>query len=136
MARKVNSELREAWRQRIERHQQSGLTVAAFCVREGVTQGTFFTWKRKLRGKHHSKANRPARRQPAPAVRPVAPDSSKATFVQLPISSTQASPWIELVLAEGTIIRVPQQNLAALQVVLRAIGGSSRWPAIEEARDA
>jgi len=103
MARKVNLERRESWRQRIERQRQSGQTVAEFCRREGVPQAK------------------------AP---------SKAPFVQLPLSSTRTSPWIELVLVEGTIIRIPQQNLPALQTVLRAVDSTSRWPVTKGAHDA
>ncbi|MGD0900196.1 MAG: hypothetical protein ABR915_20370 [Thermoguttaceae bacterium] len=33
------------------------------------------------------------------------------------------SPWIELALPDGTVVRLPQQNLAALAVVLRALRG-------------
>ena len=42
MARKVNQALREEWRKRIERQRQSGLTVAEFCQREGVSTATFY----------------------------------------------------------------------------------------------
>ena len=44
-----------------------------------------------------------------------------ANFVQLPVLSVPSSPWIELALADGTIVRVPQQNLAALQTVLHSL---------------
>jgi len=136
MVRKLNLEVRELWRQRIEGQGRSGLTVAEFCRREGVPQGGFYTWKRKLRGKSRRNPKRPARRQPAPAVRPVSQASSKAAFLQVPLSSMRTSPWIELVLPEGAIIRLPQQNLAALKTVLHALDGGSRWRATEETRDA
>jgi hypothetical protein len=136
MARKVNLERRKLWHQRIDRQRQSGLTVAEFCRREGVPQGSFYWWKRNLPGKSGSTRKRPARRQPGQAVRPVPQARSEAAFVQLPLSSTRTSPWIEVVLVEGTIIRLPEQNLTALQTVLRALGGASRWPAREETQDA
>jgi hypothetical protein len=44
-------------------------------------------------------------------------------FVQLPLTAVQPSPWIELVLADGTVVRLPQQNLTALVTVLRALRG-------------
>ena len=47
-------------------------------------------------------------------------------FLQLPLEAVQPSPWIELVLADGTIVRVPQQNLAAVVAVLRALRGEPR----------
>jgi len=140
MTRKVNLELREEWRQRIERQRQSGLTVAEFSQREGVSSATFYVWKRKLRDKSRSRSKRPARRQPAgtPAagVGPVPQAPSDATFVQLPLAPASMSPWIELVLLEGTVIRVPQQNLAALQTVLHALSSVPRSPSLGEARHA
>jgi hypothetical protein len=32
-------------------------------------------------------------------------------------------PWIELVMADGTILRLPQQNLAALITAMRVLRG-------------
>jgi hypothetical protein len=48
----------------------------------------------------------------------VAPD-----FLQLPVTTVPSSPWIELALADGTVLRLPQQNLAALLAVLRLLRG-------------
>ena len=39
----------DQWRQLIERQGGSGLTVAAYCLERGITQGSFYTWKRRLR---------------------------------------------------------------------------------------
>lgn len=33
--------------------------------------------------------------------------------------------WIELTLVDGTIVRIPQQNLAALQTVFTILRGSA-----------
>jgi hypothetical protein len=46
-----------------------------------------------------------------------------AAFLQLPVNVAQGSPWIELALADGTILRLPQQNLAALVAALRLLRG-------------
>jgi hypothetical protein len=40
---------REEWRQIIDGQRPSGLTVAAYCLQRGVTPGSFYTWKRRLR---------------------------------------------------------------------------------------
>ena len=128
MAREVNQALREEWRKRIEGQQQSGLTVAKFCHREGVSQATFYLWRRKLQSAQASRAKMTSGRQKevartnregqSPAT------SSSLPFVQLPLSAPPSCPWIEVVLAEGTVIRLPQQNLAALQTVLQTLGGA------------
>jgi hypothetical protein len=39
----------DAWRQIIDGQQPSGLTVVAYCLEWGITQGSFYTWKRRLR---------------------------------------------------------------------------------------
>ena len=140
MSRKVNLELRKVWRQRIERQRQSGLTVAEFSQQEGVSPKTFYAWKRKLRGSSRSRSKRTARQQPTrtpgPSAGPRSKAPSDATFVQLPLVRPQTSPWNALGLVEGTIIRVPQQNMAALQTVLHALRSVPRSPSLGEVRDA
>ena len=42
------SSARDKWHDLIERQQTSGLSVAAFCRRDGVAESSFFAWKRKL----------------------------------------------------------------------------------------
>ena len=44
-------------------------------------------------------------------------------FLQLPVTAVQTMPWIELAMADGTILRLPQQNLAALITALRVLRG-------------
>ena len=36
------------WRERLVRFQDSGLTIGAFCEREGVSVSSFHAWKRRL----------------------------------------------------------------------------------------
>ena len=137
MAQKVDQELFDRWRQRIEQQRQGGLTVAEFSRQDGISEGNFYAWKRRLQGKPRTKSKQATRRRPtgtrAVSVRTVPEPASEAAFVQLPLTTTGTSPWIELVLAEGTVIRIPQQNLAALQTVLGALGGACRSPSIREA---
>lgn len=37
-----------AWRSRLQRHAQSGKTIAAFCRNESVSTATFHIWRAKL----------------------------------------------------------------------------------------
>jgi hypothetical protein len=138
MTRKRNQALWHQWRQRLERQAESGLSIAAFCRREGVSQVSFHTWKRKLRGstsarssQEHAGLRRSERHRDIvghPSGRRSLPTHSAATqhsanFLRLPVLSARSSPWIELTLVDGTIVRVPQQNLAALHTVLRVLRG-------------
>jgi len=149
MARTVSQVRWNQWRQVIARQRASGLSVAEFCRRENVSQQGFHAWNRKLRQgtspargaagaapkqrspkQRSPKQDPPARRLPvAPRRRsrsalpgPAAP-AAAAGFLQLPVAAARTSPWIELALADGTVVRLPQQNLAALVTVLRALRG-------------
>ena len=59
-----------------------------------------------------------------------------ASFLQLPVRDMRSSPWIELTLADGTLIRVPQENLPALTTLLRVLRGEDRDPTGSEVRRA
>src|SRR5689334_18226215 len=37
------------WRELVERHEQSGLTVAEFCEREGIKSASLYGWRSRLR---------------------------------------------------------------------------------------
>jgi transposase-like protein len=144
MVRKVNQALRVQWRQRIERQRGSGLSIVEFCRAEGVSPACFHQWKRKLRvspsasPRQSAPVRRPtaARQVAAPQRRPLQTSptiagvaTSATSFLQLPVMGPRTSPWIELVLVDGTIVRVPQQNLAALQTVLQVLrdGHAPTW---------
>jgi hypothetical protein len=127
----------DQWRQRIKRQQDSGLSIAEFCRREDVSSPSFSVWRRKLRqtagrqglpakatqrrsGERRSPAPRPQRRSVlvAPAARPC-----PRNFLQLPVTSSPPAAWTELALADGTVVRLPQQNIAALIAVLHVLRG-------------
>jgi Tol biopolymer transport system component len=48
MARPRDPGLERTWRQRLERQSTSGLSISAFCTREGVSSTSFHAWKRRL----------------------------------------------------------------------------------------
>jgi hypothetical protein len=48
MARPKDLSLEHAWRQRLRRQTSSGLSIRAFCAREGVSSVSFYSWKRRL----------------------------------------------------------------------------------------
>lgn len=140
MARKANQVLWDQWRQRLKRQRESGLSVAEFCRRENIPRQGFHVWKRKLRAtmsarRASGKAAQPrrlpkgraiaaSRRQPRSAAAKAAMPPHPAEFLQLPTTAVaHGSPWIELALADGTILRLPQQNLAALIAALRVLRG-------------
>ena len=135
MTRSVNQVLWDQWRRRMERQHTSGLSIVEFCRREHVSPHCFHAWKRKLfpttstpdtartqrfRKRHVIVTPRPRARQTL--ANPLIPPRP-AEFLQLPVTAALGSPWIELALADGTILRLPQQNLAALVTALRVLRG-------------
>ncbi len=138
MTRKINQALWDTWGQRIERRRQCGGTIAAFCRSEGVSEASYHYWQMKLR-QATAVLNSPAPRKPMAVAQRVGRSKrasgnggrlqgvadGKTNFLQLPVMAAQSSPWIELTLADGTLVRVPQQNTAALASVLRILRGES-----------
>jgi hypothetical protein len=73
----------ERWQQRLQRFSRSGLTVAAFCAREGIAPATFHAWKRRLR------------------------DATAAPqFMPVRLTEPTAATPVELVLPSGCVLRL------------------------------
>ena len=122
------------WLERIERQARSGLTVAKFCEQESIGPASFYQWKRKLTrdtpDTPQDRDRRPEFGNGRPALRSqtAARDSTLApqvpAFVQLPtIPQHSGSGLVELTAPNGMLIRVPAQNLAALELILSSIHG-------------
>ncbi len=85
------SPLEAAWRDRVTRWRASGLNVRDFCRREGLSEPSFYSWRRAL-----------AERD-ADAVAPDAP-----AFVPVHVRADPAPPALEVVLRSGHLLRVPR----------------------------
>ena len=48
MPRRTTDERRQFWRDLIERQRTSGLNIARFCGDAGVSQNSFYVWKKRL----------------------------------------------------------------------------------------
>ena len=105
------------WKQRLESHKASGLSLDVFCLQEGVSKSTYYRWVDQLKdGIPASLVAEEAARQQA--------ESNPATF--LPVS-LKASP-IELQLPNGGVVRLPLGiGQAALVEVIRVVGGLRPW---------
>ena len=105
------------WKQRLESHKASGLSLDVFCLQEGVSKSTYYRWVDQLKnGIQASLVAEEAARQQA--------ESNPATF--LPVS-LKASP-IELQLPNGGVVRLPLSiGQAALVEVIRIVGGLRPW---------
>lgn len=90
MARMRNPQLARQWRERLDRFDQSDLTIAEFCQLEGFSTASFYQWRRKLRA---------GELPDAPAFIPVHLDSSDLAY--------RADRRIEIDLPGGATVKVP-----------------------------
>ena len=79
------TETAKLWAQRLRRFDQAEMTVAMFCASEGVSQPSFYNWKRKLRRPAvTAKRNPPASFLPVKLPQPVDSASAIVTTIELP----------------------------------------------------
>lgn len=140
MARELTSKEFLVWKEQIERQPSSGLTISEFCRREQISEANFYRWKRKLKeaASRQAPPSRPKGRtvrskqlSPPSAGRLQTPDRASgqtdathnATFFQIPLPQPRGGAWIEIISTNGTVIRLPQQNLAAFELALAALNG-------------
>ena len=88
---KSEAEQRQFWQMAVETWRASGLGVRAFCRQEGLSEPSFYAWRRRLtttvpaeEGKRSS--------EPQP-------------FIEVPLPAAQPA-GLELVLASGHVLRI------------------------------
>ena len=94
------------WRRAIRQQQRSGLTLRAFCLREGLKEGAFRWWRQALARRDREVA------ASTKADRDGEPIEAAPTFLPVRLVDPEAlparpSPPIEVVLPAGPIVRVP-----------------------------
>ena len=102
--RRVDGTKERLWRDRINRQQQSGLSIRAFCAEESLSEASFHWWRRELaRRKAQSRVRRsPGRHQPSLALTEV------AQFVPVTVAPSSPCLSIEIALPGGVLVRVLQ----------------------------
>jgi hypothetical protein len=117
LTRRPSESKEQLWRETLRRFADSGQSVRAFCIAQGVSEPSFYFWKRRL-----------ARRQPtlpAPALVPVRIaqlcPQAEAGHVR---ASGLGSVHTEIVLANGHRLRLRGPvDQAALASVLSVLAG-------------
>jgi hypothetical protein len=102
VSRRDPAATRQKWVERVQRFGDSHLTVAQFCLAEGVSVPAFYQWRRTLA----------AERVTEPGDRPTV----------VPVRVARATPAVEVVLPSGALLRFsadcdPQRVAALLRVV-------------------
>jgi transposase-like protein len=103
--RRPDPSTRQRWQQRLERFRHSGLTVPAFCDREGISAASFYAWRRRLQ---HDTA---------------APADDMPRLVPVHLVTPPASAPVELLLPSGCVLRLsPDCDVAWLRQLLPVLG--------------
>ena len=114
MGRIADPELASLWQERVEEQTRSGLSVAAYCRREGVSPGSFYAWKGRLRTSRAMVVKKTASRGPRQAS---VAGALRGGFVQVPVAVESV---IDVRFADGTLVKVPVEYLAATLQTLQA----------------
>ena len=119
MGRKPSQSTEVVWRDRLARYRKCSLTVKEFCRQEGVSDPSFYQWRKRL-GIGHQGAKQTRRSGDgstkaikSPPFMPVKVSSSK----DIP-SSLFSSVVAEVELPNGVRIRVPATQSEALRVAI------------------
>ena len=99
------------WQMAIETWKSSGLSIRQFCVKEGLTEASFYIWRKKLAGDDSEQEDQ------------CKPESSAFIEVAMPQNASVA---IELLLTSGNTLRIPagvdSATLSMVLSVARAAG--------------
>ena len=111
MSRHSDRRKATAWERRIARFGDSGLTVARFCVREGVAVATFHYWQRKLRDASATEESWST---------PVLP---VARFDPVEVVSRQA---VTIRFASGAVMEIPEDREDLVKAAVRALSNEAQ----------
>ena len=89
---KTNNDQQQFWQMVLETFKSSKLSVRQFCKQEGLTEPTFYSWRKKLAVNNES-ANGQKEDQPS------------QSFIEVAMPQEKAS-VLELILSSGNILRI------------------------------
>ena len=107
----LNEERRQFWQMVVETWQSSGLSVSKLCKAEGLSEGSFYNWRKKLTAVNskHSKQDGPG----------------SSAFIEVSMSKNNPAA-LELVLSSGSSLRISSgadnKTLSSVISVLREAG--------------
>ena len=114
MARRNTGEAALRWREILKRQASSGLSVREFCATEGISQPSFYAWRRKFRERKNVGSRPREGRRPKDA-----PDQERM-FV--PLELLGAAQSLEIIHPLGYRVQVGGEvNPAALREVIQVL---------------
>jgi hypothetical protein len=87
------------WRCMLQRWRRSGLGVRAFCAQHGLSEPSFYAWRRIVAERDQESARADAKPKP---------DGVGRTPRFVPVRVIEATASIEVVLPRGLVVRIPR----------------------------
>jgi hypothetical protein len=122
--RRRNEEKEQFWREVLRGHAPSGLSVRQYCIDRGVSEASFFAWRREVarRAATATESVKSSRRRSGIQATDQRPAPLRFAKVQITPSELASGVSIEIVLPTGTRVRVPRGVCpATLRDVLAAL---------------
>lgn len=95
------------WRKMLGRQQNSGQTVGQFCRKHGLSEASFYGWKREIGFRDRQAARTTGNGRSRPRVKKSTPgDASPSLFIPLHLARG-ATGVMELVHPRGYVLRIP-----------------------------
>ena len=108
---KSNIERRQFWQMAIKTWQDSGMSINKFCKAEGLSEGTFYNWRKRLSGRHSQRKEQSS--------------SSPSAFIEVAMPKSNHAA-LELLLSSGNTLRISSEadnkTLSNVISVLRQAG--------------
>ena len=119
MGRKSSPSTEAEWRERLARFRECNLTAKEFCRQEGVSQPSFYQWRKRLdRGRPAAIRTPPSGGKPTKTVKSMSFLPVKVSSVGDDRSAAFSLAWAEVELPNGVRIRVPASHGEALRVAI------------------
>lgn len=114
MARRNTGEAALRWREILKRQAGSGLSVREFCATEGVSQPSFYAWRRKLRERKNAGSRPPGARRRK--------DAADQGRMFVPLELLGAAQSLEIIHPLGYRVQIGGEvNPAALRQVIEVL---------------
>ena len=94
------------WRRTLRLWRRSGLSVRAFCAEHGLTESSFYSWRRIIAERDQESARVRAKPEPRPKSVSDATADDAPVFVPLRVIEASAQRALEVVLERGRVVRV------------------------------
>ena len=108
-----SAEKEACWRERLQNQAGSGLSVRAFCRREGLSEPSFYSWRRELGKRDRQRAAGTDGRVTRAAV-------GSAGLVAVDVIGVLGEAMLEIIIDGGVVIRLREEVSAeTLERVLR-----------------